>query len=113
MQAFSPPEQTIPHPPQFPGSKEMLVQTPLHLVAPAGQSPLHVPLTQVIPAGQTFPQAPQLALLLARLTQELPHFVSPGKQALLLHVPLTQFDPAAQTFPQAPQLALSEERLVQ
>ena len=61
--------QTTPHAPQLYGSKARLVQIPLHLVAPPGQSPpllLHVPLMQDVPAPQTCPQAPQLAVSLER-----------------------------------------------
>jgi hypothetical protein len=47
-------------------------------------------LQQVVPLAQTFPQAPQLLLLLLVLTQ----------------APLQQVVPLAQTFPQAPQLLL-------
>jgi hypothetical protein len=48
------------------------------------------PQPQVIPAGQVAPQRPQFVGSAVRSTQELPHFVSPGKH---VHVPDRQNAP--------------------
>jgi hypothetical protein len=47
MQAGVAPPQTIPHPPQLPGSKLMFEQAPKQFVNPAGQTTsLHSPPLQ-------------------------------------------------------------------
>ena len=121
------------------------MQTPPTQVWPEGQSelllqiwvlPAHAPLLQVLPEGQTLPQAPQLLgselksthvpLQGSPVRQPLPLHtplvhVSPEGQLLLLvqvwpllaHTPLLQVSPVGQTSPQAPQLFGSVCRLVQ
>jgi hypothetical protein len=69
-----------------------LVQTPPQLVSPAPQLP-HVPWLQIgAEAGQTYPQAPQLA----------------GSEFRSVHIPLQQVAEVGQqtTFPQLPQSRL-------
>jgi hypothetical protein len=79
MQAGVAPSQTTPHAPQFPGSKEILVQIPLHRAVPARQL-LHVPPLQFgASAGHTFPHAPQLR----------------GSEFTGMHVPLQLAKPGA------------------
>jgi hypothetical protein len=58
------------------------------------------------------PQAPQLVLSLAVLTQSPLHSVSPETQ-LVEQVPAEQAWPVGQRFPQVPQLALSVDVFVQ
>jgi hypothetical protein len=84
MQAGVAPLQTIPHPPQFDGSKEILVQTPKQSVPPPGQTTSEqVPWSQVgAESGQTLPQAPQLA----------------GSVLRKVHVPLQSTAPGAQSY---------------
>jgi hypothetical protein len=82
MQAFCPSGQTMPHPPQLPGSKAMLVQMPLQNVPPPAHG-LHVPELQYgVAPPQTLPQAPQLFGSERRSTQKLPQGASPGAHAL-------------------------------
>ena len=81
--------------------------SPLQLVCeslqalPAQQAcpkpPQQVPPSQVDPAAQAFPHAPQLEGSLVESVQVPPHAVQ--------HAPLTQESPSSQALPQAPQLA--------
>src|SRR4051812_14665867 len=80
----------------------MSTQAPPHMACPAPQT--HVPPLQLAPDGQTFPQAPQLVVVVMS-TQAPPHMACPAPQT---HVPPLQLAPDGQTFPQAPQLAASE-----
>jgi hypothetical protein len=59
---------------------------------------------------QTFPQPPQLVLLVDVFTHAPEHNMSPD--VLHLHAPLWQELPAPHTFPQFPQLVLSLPRFV-
>ena len=61
------------------------------------------PITQVRPAAQALPQAPQLALLVVRLVHAVPQRVRPVAQ---VQAPATQNDPPVQGLPQRPQLLL-------
>lgn len=65
-------------------------------------------LTQVVPAGQTWPQAPQLFWLLAVFVQTPPQRVVGGEQGSWLHEPRRHWPlppgGAGQTMPQPPQL---------
>lgn len=95
---------------------EVLAHTPLQLVVPGGQPPpppLHMPPTQLCPAGHGLLQAPQLFVSLEVLTQAPPQLVVPvGQQTPLelnvpagqAQTPLLQPAPAGQRLPQAPQL---------
>jgi hypothetical protein len=65
------------------------------------------------PAGQAFPQEPQLAGLLLRSTQVVPHFVWPLGHAISLQAPLMHCVPAPHTRPQEPQLLGSVLKLTQ
>jgi hypothetical protein len=85
---------------------------------------LQTPATQTLPAGQTFPQAPQLPPSLCKSAHAPPQQVRPLALQSLPQAPQFESDemsvqtppqhasPAAQTFPQPPQFA-SDVRLVQ
>jgi hypothetical protein len=75
-------------------------QAPWQAVAPLPHA--HAPFVQLCPAGQTTPQAPQLAASDVRSTQARLHAVSPLPQALA-HIPAVHDCPAAQAIPQLPQ----------
>lgn len=62
----------------------------------------HTPLVQAEPGGQTWPHAPQLVLLLLRLTHVPLQLVKPDRQPL--QVPLLQATPGGHWFPHVPQL---------
>jgi hypothetical protein len=70
----------VPHAPQFCGSVLVLVQTPLHLVFPAGQ--LQAPLTHFSPPEQAWPQAPQLVGSTCVLTHALAQASEPVQVAV-------------------------------
>jgi hypothetical protein len=53
--------QEVPHAPQWPGSKFVLVQEAPHGVRPAPQEPAHVLVEQTCPALQALPHEPQFA----------------------------------------------------
>lgn len=81
------------------------------------QVDVHVPFTQVVPASQTLPQAPQLKSVVMSVSQPGWFGSQSAKPALQVpwpQVPLTQigvlFTPW-QTFPQAPQFWGSVRRL--
>jgi hypothetical protein len=59
------------------------------LVKPVWQLTLQVPWPQTVPAAHVFPQAPQLALSVLRLTQTPLQLVSPVWQESA-HAPLLQ-----------------------
>ena len=96
-------------PPQLFGSLFRSRQKPPQFVWPTGQLSEQVLPTQLVPPGQTLPQAPQLFGLLTRLTQ-----LRPGPQLVWpcgqMHAPPEQKVPAGQTRPQAPQLLESTAR---
>jgi hypothetical protein len=68
----------LPQPPQFRLSDEASTHRFVQRISPGGQVKLHAPLTHAIPAPQPWPQAPQLALSLARLVQSWVPF-APGQ----------------------------------
>jgi hypothetical protein len=109
MHAFVSPVQTIPQPPQLPGSNPIFTHLPPQFFWPAGQ-PEHTPFRQTVVPEQTLPQAPQLFRSLLGSTQTPLHQVFVGQ---------TQVPPehtgadGGQTIPQAPQLYGSAVRLVQ
>jgi hypothetical protein len=84
---------------------------------PSGQTPVHIPFTQVWPAGQhVFPQITALGHPQVKLAPVVARQVKPGGQHTGPHatwlaghaqVPLTHAVPGRQTLPQVPQLALS------
>jgi hypothetical protein len=93
------------HAPQLLVSLWVLTHAPLQITAPAGH--VQLALTQLAPAGQTRPQAPQLFESLPTLVHIVPQQTVPLRQSPLVpqvHWPLTQLSPAAQTCPQVPQL---------
>jgi hypothetical protein len=104
--AFGPLAQTVPQAPQLPGSKVVLVQTPLQAERPAWQLSVQTPAVQTLPAAQTVLQPPQWVLSVCSLTQVPLQLVSPVWQ-LTVQTPPEQICPALQTVPQVPQLALS------
>jgi hypothetical protein len=65
----------------------------------------HTEFTQLCPAPQTMPHAPQFALLVARFTQAPLQRVSPLAQGVR-HTPSAQVCPLLQARPQAPQWAV-------
>jgi hypothetical protein len=92
--------QAMPQPPQLLSSAVTLAQrTPQQTCVPgqpvAPQGPTHWPPEQLSPAGQTFPQAPQLlgstpvstSQPLATMPSQLP---KPARQAPMLHAPDAQ-----------------------
>lgn len=85
--------QTVPQPPQFMLSDEASMHRLVQRISPVGQLVLHAPLRQAVPGPQRWPQAPQLALSLARLVQTCPP-LEPGQAA----------SPAGQEIWQAPPL---------
>jgi hypothetical protein len=91
-----------PQPPQFAASLAMSTQVPSHSVRPGPQVVLQTPLLQVVPAGQTMPQAPQFALSVAVSTQRPPQSVLPAGQ-VVTQVPMLQTCPGAQALSHMPQ----------
>jgi hypothetical protein len=94
----------MPHVPQFCGSVLVLVQTPLHFVAPAGQ--LHAPDTHFSPPEQARPQLPQFCGSTWRFTHARAHIVVPVQVSMQL--PLRQTWLALHRVPHAPQLLGSD-----
>lgn len=91
----------MPHPPQCSGLVRGWTQPPLQRTLPAGQAAcVHVPPAHWYPAGQTFPQVPQLEWSLALSTQAELHTLSPGRQA---QAPEAHTWAAPQAVPHAPQ----------
>jgi hypothetical protein len=70
-----------PHAPQLRGSLAVSVQLPAHSTCGSGQ--LHVPFTQLVPAEQALPQAPQWLFELARFTHAPPQSLSPVSHVLM------------------------------
>jgi hypothetical protein len=60
---------TVPHPPQLLGSNAVLVHIAPHELSPLPQLIWHDPAEQTRPAPQAVPQAPQLALSVAKFAQ--------------------------------------------
>lgn len=128
-QAGVPPEQTVPHWPQFIGLVRRLVSQPLaRLVSQSRkpdeqlQRPLRQSLLRVLLLPQVAPQAPQWAVVLRRsvsqplldIESQLPKLVL---QVLTLHVPAPQVAVATcgrlvQLLPQAPQFTASVARVL-
>ena len=75
----------------------------LHSCRSAPQESWQAPPTQLWVGPQTVPHAPQLATLLARMTQAPLQLVCPGGQ-VAVHAPLTQVCPAPQALKHVPQL---------
>lgn len=115
----SPAAQTTPQPPQLFGSLVVLRQPAGQHVSAAGQAgpPLHVVgtlqtlATQVSPAGQALPHAPQFFVSVVVSEQpevqqsSVPVQTGPPLQvAGAWHVPPLHVSPVAQTLPHAPQL---------
>ena len=94
--------------PQWRRSFLRSTHTPEQLVVPLGQP--QVPPEQSWPAGQIFPQVPQLTGSSAVETQAPPQEVWPEAQALL-HRPPVQTEPSAQEMPHRPQWRGSLARL--
>jgi hypothetical protein len=63
------------------------MQAPLQATVPVGQV-TQLPCEQVVPSGQTFPQAPQLSALDCRSTQPVPE--QKVRPLLQMHVPFEQ-----------------------
>jgi hypothetical protein len=65
--------QTLPHWPQLPVSVARFLHIPPQQVSPPGQSPplpqVQLPLTQLSPAGQACPHAPQLLVVFNEVSQ--------------------------------------------
>ena len=68
----------------------------------------HTPAWHPSDPAQALPQPPQFAALVARSTQEDPHWVSPKVWHEMTHWPAAQRCPAGHGFPQAPQDRASE-----
>jgi hypothetical protein len=107
--------QTRPQAPQLLTSVPVFTQVPLHTTWPGGHCVVQVPLTQLVPLGQAWPQAPQLLGSFVRLiSQPLAALVSQSAKPAL-QLAITQLPPehamvalgAVQTRPQAPQLLTS------
>ncbi len=77
-----------------------------HSVSVVAQRSAQAPALHTSPAAQLIPQAPQLALSVARVTQRSLHTFCPAGQ-LVWHTPAAQICPAAQAVPHMPQLARS------
>jgi hypothetical protein len=92
--------QLLVQEPQWSRSVLKSTQTPEQLLVPPGQP--QAPFEQTWPAGQIFPQVPQLLGSLAVETQAPPHEVWPEAQ-VLLHRPPVQTDPSAHEMPHRPQ----------
>ena len=75
------------------GGQQMPAQTTVRHV--------HFAFSQTEPAGQTWPQLPQLLLSMSRSVQIPPHAVLPSEHT---HFPLTQAALGGQWLPQLPQL---------
>jgi hypothetical protein len=111
-----PPVQ-LPEAPQWVRLVLGSMQLPPQLTSPLPQVALQVPPEQALPAVQTLPQAPQLALSVVSLAQ----YGAPpsGVQSvsfdwqLVVHVPPEHTWPVPHTLPQAPQLVLSVLSLAQ
>ena len=86
------------------------MHAPLQNVRPAGHA--HAPPEQDRPPVHATPQAPQLALLLWRLTQAPAHDVVPPVHTVV-HAPLEHTWPAPHAVPQAPQLVVLERTSTQ
>lgn len=67
--------QAMPQPPQLRGSLRVSVQLPAHSNSGSGQA--QAPFTQLVPAEQTLPHAPQLLFELGRFTHAPPQLVRP------------------------------------
>ena len=106
-------EQALPQAPQWAGSTEVLAQNDrppaVHSTRGEAQVAEQVPREHAEPAGQSAPHAPQWALSVWRLTQAVPHWVSPAPHETA-HTPAAQAVPGAQAVPQAPQWALLVRR---
>ncbi len=76
------PPQTTSHVPQSSGSLEVSTHWPSQFVVPCGQLTTQEPLEHTWLPVQAWPQVPQFALLLERLTQSLPHAENPALQEL-------------------------------
>ena len=85
-----------------------LQHAPLHAALPPGQP--QAPLWHAAPDGHLWPQAPQLALLLATSVQTPLHT---PLGAAHLQLCATHASPVLQELPQAPQLAKLPSRLTQ
>jgi hypothetical protein len=93
----------VPHAPQLPLSVFSLTQVPLQSER-AVSVQVQTPVWHVVVPGQTIPQPPQFALLVAVSTQLRPHWVVvPGHWAM--HAPALQNSPVAQATPHPPQLS--------
>ena len=95
----------MPQAPQFVVSLLLLTHVAPHSAKPeVGQA--QVPLRQVVPAGHTVPQAPQLPLSVQVSTQATPQNCLDDAPSHTHSTPL-QCWPEGQVLPQPPQLALS------
>lgn len=105
--AFAGAVQPVPQAPQLAVSVLVSVQDPEQLVRLPSQAPPHTPAEQTSPASQALLHMPQCEAFEARLTQLVPHLVSPVLQ-LIPQAPPTQvaLPPlvgGAQTVVQSPQ----------
>jgi hypothetical protein len=91
----------LSQPPQCAVDVFVSTQPPPQAVSPVEQPAAHCPAWQTCPAGQAWPQLPQLAALLVRLAQVPLHSISPVAQP---QCPPMQGVPAGHAVPQAPQL---------
>ncbi len=81
----------------------------------AGPPATHRPVSQRCPAGQAFPQRPQLRASSRRLVQAPLQLVVPSGHVTVTgaHRPAAHISPAAHARPQAPQWARSVSTFVQ
>jgi hypothetical protein len=91
----------LPQAPQLAGSLPVSVQVPPQLVW--GSEQAHTPFTQLVPARQALPQAPQWLFELGRCAQAPLQLVRPAAQ-VAAQEPLLHTLPSAQRWPQDPQL---------
>jgi len=99
-QSGAPPEQTVPHAPQFAGSLESSRHVPPHAVPPWGQA--QAPAMHAAEVGHAVPQVPQFDGSLAVATHDVPHSVRPTAHADW-HDPLAHTRPMVQACPHEPQ----------